>query len=48
MFSAEIQYAWLSDGEYSIHLISIVDAEIADDETDKDGSKQKSTVLSGP
>ncbi|XP_074557361.1 uncharacterized protein LOC141813319 isoform X2 [Curcuma longa] len=44
--SSEIQYAWLSDGEYSIHLISIVDAEIADDETDKDGSKQKSTVLS--
>ncbi|KAG6520308.1 hypothetical protein ZIOFF_017356 [Zingiber officinale] len=44
--SSEIQYAWLSDGEYSIHLISLVDAETADDEIDKDGSKEKSTVLS--
>ncbi|XP_042473373.1 uncharacterized protein LOC122055805 isoform X4 [Zingiber officinale] len=44
--SSEIQYAWLSDGEYSIHLISLVDADTADDEIDKDGSKEKSTVLS--
>lgn len=48
MFSAEIQYAWLSDREYSIHLISMEDAEISDDEIDKDGNKQKSIVLSGP
>lgn len=48
MFSPEIQYAWLSDREYSIHLISMEDAEISDDEIDKDGNKQKSIVLSGP
>ncbi|XP_042379792.1 uncharacterized protein LOC121972181 [Zingiber officinale] len=46
--SSKTQYSWLSDGEYSIHLISMEDADVDADAgvIDKDGSKQKSTVVS--
>ncbi|XP_074583677.1 uncharacterized protein LOC141839755 isoform X2 [Curcuma longa] len=44
--SSKTQYAWLSDGEYSIHLISMEDVDTAADVIDKDGCKQKSIVIS--
>ncbi|XP_064975904.1 uncharacterized protein LOC135618686 [Musa acuminata AAA Group] len=44
--SSKLQFVWISDGGYSIHLISMADTEHAIGESDKDESKHKSTIIS--
>ncbi|WOL03148.1 hypothetical protein Cni_G11868 [Canna indica] len=44
--SSKTQFVWLSDGGYSIHLISLDDTETTVGEGDNDENKQKASIFS--
>lgn len=43
----EMQVFWVSDGGYSVHMMSITDIECPVGENDKNESKQKAVQISG-
>lgn len=45
--SSRPEFVWISDGAYSVHMMSMANIETSEKDGEKDDKKEKSTLLSG-